>query len=137
MAKFKWYDDKVEKEREKAGRATWKAAEALLGNANNIIPHDEGTLEQSGIVTQEGLSGRPESIYAQAKAKQWPKNNFKFDFKKKPIFYISYNTPYAIKQHEDTTLNHRGQGQAKWLEKTSKSMSSKIEGWIAKEMKKG
>ena len=138
MAKLNWFGDKVSKgERKKAGKATWKAAEFLLGEANNTVPHDEGTLEHSGIVTQEKLSGRPESIYREAEAKQWPKNNFKFDFNKKPVFYISYNTPYAIKLHEDTTINFRGQGKAKWLENAIKKNSNKIEKWVAKEMKKG
>lgn len=134
MAKFKWYDNVVDEQREKAGRATWRAAEAILTEANKKVPHKEGTLERSGIVTQGGLSGRPYSIFKEAEEGGEPKRNFKFDFKKKPIFYISYNTPYAIKQHEDTTLYH-SEGEAKWLEKTAKAMSGKIEKWTAKEMK--
>lgn len=137
MAKFKWFDDRVDAEREKVARATWCAAEAILTEANEKVPHQDGTLERSGIVTQDGLSGNPRGVYQQADAGGWPKNNFKFDFNKKPIFYISYNTPYAIKQHEDTSLNHRGQGKAKWLENTAKSMKSKISKWIAEEVKKG
>lgn len=133
--KFKWYGKEVSDEiREKAGKATWKFAEAILTNANQNIPHNNGTMERSGIVTQGGLSGNPNQIFTQAEARQWPKKNYSFDFKKEPVFYISYNTPYAIKQHEDTTLYH-SEGEAKWLEKTAKSMSNKLEGYVAKEMK--
>lgn len=133
--KFKWYGREVSDEiREKAGRATWKFAEAILGNANNNIPHNNGTLERSGIVTQGNLSGNPNQIFNQAEAGQWPKVNYSFDFKKEPAFFISYNTPYAIKQHEDTTLHH-SEGEAKWLENMAKSMSGKLEGYVAKEMK--
>ena len=132
---FKWYESRVDDEREEVGRATWRAAEALLGEANKKIPNETGTMERSGIVTQDGLSGSPNSIFQEAKAGGYPKNNFKFDFSKEPVFYISYNTPYAIVQHEDTTLKHTGGEEAKWLENAAKRWSGKISKWIAKEMK--
>lgn len=136
MAGFKWFDSVVDDELEKAGRATWKAAEAILTEANKKVPHDTGTLERSGIVTQGNLSGMEDTVYAQAKNEQWPKRNFRFDFRKNPIFYISYNTPYAVETHE-TPKNYRNGRESKWLETTSKAMSGKIEGWIKEEMKKG
>jgi len=136
MAKFNWFDDVVDEQLEKAGRATWRAAESILTESNKKVPHDTGTLERSGVVTQDGLSGMPKTIYNQAKNDQWPKNNFKFDFRKKPIFYISYNTPYAVETHE-VSKNYRNGRESKWLETTSKTMSGKIEGWIKEEMKKG
>ena len=132
---FKWYESRVDDEREEVGRATWRATEFLLGEANKKVPHETGTLERSGIVTQDGLSGMPVTIYNQAKDNQWPKNNFKFDFSKKPIFYISYNTPYAIRLHENPQYDFMGKGEGKWLENAAKAMSGKISKWIAKEMK--
>lgn len=64
-------------------------AEHVLTEANMTVPHDEGTLERSGAVDSDDLDAA-----------------------------VSYNTPYAVKQHEDMTLNHHGKGQAKWLENT-------------------
>ena len=110
MAKLKWYGDKVsEKIKGEARKAVHTAGEALLTEANKTVPHDEGTLERSGFVD----SSRFGDI----------------------VTVIAYDTPSAVKVHEDTTLNFRGNGRSKWLENTAKSMSNKIENWIAKEMK--
>jgi len=110
MAKFNWFDDVVDEQLEKAGRATWRAAESILTESNKKVPHDTGTLERSGVVTQDGLSGMPKTVYNQAENEQWPKHNFKFDFRKKPIFYISYNTPYAVETHEVSKNYRNGSG---------------------------
>ena len=69
-----------------------QAAEVLLGDANLTVPHDEGVLEASGEV---------------AKASAGDLNAA-----------VGYNTPYAVKQHEDPTLNHPGKGRHAWLERT-------------------
>lgn len=65
------------------------AVEFLLTEANKNVPHDEGTLERSGSASVAGLRGA-----------------------------VSYDTPYAVRQHEDLTLRHDGKGRAKWLELT-------------------
>ncbi|SDL14420.1 Minor capsid protein [Nocardioides sp. YR527] len=67
------------------------AVEYVLTEANKHIPHDEGNLERSGRadVNAEGTRGA-----------------------------VSYDTPYAVKQHEDMSLRHPGKGQGKWLENT-------------------
>lgn len=65
------------------------AVEHVLTEANKTVPHDEGTLERSGEASTDGTTGA-----------------------------VSYNTPYAVKQHEDMSLRHDGKGQAKWLENT-------------------
>lgn len=132
---MKWYDHKVEAEQKKIGKATWKAAEGLLTEANRSVPHDEGTLERSGIVTQGGLSGQPNSVYQMADSGKYAKDMFKFDFSKDPVFYISYNTPYAIRLHENPQYDFQGQGEGKWLENASKRMSGKIKKWIKDEIK--
>ncbi|MGM0437489.1 MAG: hypothetical protein ACQEQD_04385 [Bacillota bacterium] len=140
MAVFNWFGDKVsKKEKEKAGRAQWLAAEALLTESNKSVPHDEGTLERSGVVYQEGQSHNPDSVYDEAKSGGNPKNNYKFDFKSDFNFRISYNTPYAVALHEAPAgqYNFRGKGQAKWLEKTAREMSNKLEKFVAEEIKKG
>ncbi|GAA1544406.1 minor capsid protein [Nocardioides humi] len=79
--------------REGATKGVTLAVEHVLSEANKHVPHDEGTLERSGATvvgpTAKGVRG-----------------------------VVSYDTPYAVKQHEDMTLNHHGKGQAKWLENT-------------------
>lgn len=72
------------------------AVEHLLTEANKTVPHDEGTLERSGDtgvqVTGTGVRGS-----------------------------VSYDTPYAVRQHEDLAVHHHGKGRAKWLENTMAS----------------
>lgn len=65
------------------------AVEHWLTEANKHVPHDEGTLERSGTASVDGTRGA-----------------------------VSYDTPYAVRQHEDMTLHHDGKGKAKWLETT-------------------
>ena len=66
------------------------AVEHLLSEANKHVPHRDGDLEQSGEATTDG----------------------------KRRGAVSYDTPYAVRQHEDMTLSHDGKGKAKWLETT-------------------
>lgn len=63
------------------------AAEDVLNRSNDLIPTDSGDLRDSGTVTAEGEDG----------------------------VAISYDTPYAVVQHERTDLRH-DDGQAKFLE---------------------
>lgn len=70
------------------------AVEHLLTEANKHVPHDEGTLERSG---DTGVERNLADITGS----------------------VSYDTPYAVRQHEDMDLNHQGKGQAKWLENTA------------------
>lgn len=72
-----------------AERGVRLGAEHVLTEGNKTVPHDEGTLERSGAVDAEGLEAA-----------------------------VSYDTPYAVRQHEDLGLHHDGKGQAKWLENT-------------------
>ena len=64
-------------------------AEFLLTEANANVPLDEGVLERSGVATVD-----------EAKLKA----------------AVSYNTPYAVRQHEDLTARHAPGRFAKWLE---------------------
>lgn len=77
--------------REARRRGLRAAAEFVLTEANKHTPHDDGTLERSGRadVNSEGTQAA-----------------------------VSYDTPYAVKQHEDMSLRHPGKGQGKWLENT-------------------
>lgn len=64
-----------------------RALEHTLGVSNSKVPLREGTLERSGKVTVHGLSGA-----------------------------ISYDTVYAVRQHEELTWRHLPGRSAKYLE---------------------
>ncbi|WP_025620346.1 hypothetical protein [Salinispora cortesiana] len=65
------------------------AAEHLLQVSSSLAPHEEGDLERSGEVTIDPGSG---------------------------TVAVSYDRPYAVRQHEDMTLRHDDGRQAKFLE---------------------
>lgn len=70
-----------------AGEGLQRALEHTLGVANRLVPLDEGTLERSGKVNRVGLNGS-----------------------------ISFDTVYAVRQHEELTWKHMPGRQAKYLE---------------------
>ena len=45
---------------------------------------------------------------------------------------VSYDTPYALKQHEDTRLRHAPGRRAKWLERTLDERQSAVVDFIRK-----
>lgn len=69
-----------------------RALEHTLGVSNRHVPLDEGTLERSGKVLMHGLNGS-----------------------------ISYDTPYAVRQHEELTWRHAPGRTAKYLENATNS----------------
>lgn len=64
------------------------AGEHILGLSRDRVPIEEGTLERSGQVTTDG----------------------------KGTVAVAYDTPYAVRQHEDLGLRHDQGRQAKFLE---------------------
>ncbi len=99
---LKWFGDKIIKEQRQAQeKALYEISGALLTRANKTCPHDYGTLEGSGKNTP---GEKPHETW-----------------------FVSYDTDYAVPVHEGTDMNFRGNGRAKWLEKTAKEMSSSLE----------
>lgn len=89
-AKMKWHGRKATKAaRRGAVRGLDDAVEWLLGEAVDIVPIEEGTLARSGTadVDEGQLRGA-----------------------------VSFDTPYAVRQHEDLNLRHDTGRQAKYLE---------------------
>ncbi|MBA9003734.1 minor capsid protein [Thermomonospora cellulosilytica] len=74
-------------EREAAERGVALAAEHLLGASRQRVPLEEGTLERSGVASTDGLEGA-----------------------------VSYDTVYAVRQHEELTWRHDPGRTAKYLE---------------------
>lgn len=88
--RVEWHGDRVTAQ-EKAGAIAGltKAAEHLLGESRAIVPIEESTLERSGVASVDRAS---------------------------MTAAVSYNTPYAVRQHEDLTYRHDEGRQAKYLE---------------------
>lgn len=63
--------------------------EHVLKLSRDIVPLEEGTLERSGMVSDDG----------------------------KGVVAVSYDVPYAVRQHEDLDLRHDPGRSAKYLEK--------------------
>lgn len=72
-----------------AARGLSILGEHVLAISNDRVPLDEATLQRSGVVHVD-----PETLEAN----------------------ITYDTPYAVRQHEDLTIVHRNGRRAKFLE---------------------
>ncbi|GHU54519.1 hypothetical protein AGMMS49975_15030 [Clostridia bacterium] len=86
-----------------ADQAIHDCADDLLAKSGEQVPHDMGTLELSGEV-------------------------IRLDAGK---YIVSYNTAYAVKQHEDLTLRHQRGRKAKYLEDPYNENAQKYKDYIA------
>lgn len=88
QVRMTWQGDLAD-ERARAGaeRGVALAVEHLLGAARQRVPIEEGTLERSGVASTEGLTGA-----------------------------VSFDTVYAVRQHEELTWRHDPGRTAKYLE---------------------
>lgn len=100
---FAWKEDRrkfaVAKVRRAGMRGLEDAAEFLLEEANRTIPHETGEMQRSGAVSSDA-----ERMQAA----------------------VSYNTPYAPRQHEDTRLRHDPGRRAKWLQLTCVEQTDRV-----------
>lgn len=65
------------------------AAEHILGESRKLVPHEEGTLERSGVASVDETTMTAS---------------------------VSYDTVYAVRQHEELDWQHSEGRQAKYLE---------------------
>lgn len=107
--------DRVEKalkaKRQAAERALADEAELILGEAIRIVPIEEGVLQDSGRTAVSGLTAAIG-------------------------FGAGAAAPYAVRQHEDTTLRHDAGRQAKYLEQPLMAARATALRNIAKKMEK-
>ena len=106
---LRWYGDEVKRDMAAiAADALFDAAEFVLEEANRTVPIDEGTLQRSGAtdVDRQAL-----------------------------VAVVSYDTPYAARQHEEMTYRHAAGRRAKWLELTLQEQSAAIDRFIAARMR--
>lgn len=94
-----------------AARGLSDAAEELLTVATRTAPHAEGTLQRSGTVSVDAPTLRAA---------------------------VAYDTPYAVRQHEDTSLRHpdphnplsSSGRRAKWLQLALQENSRRLTGHV-------
>lgn len=86
-----------------------KAAEHLLQKSRELVPHEEGTLEASGTVSVDEANLRAA---------------------------VSYDTPYAVRQHEELTWQHDEGRQAKYLEDPMQTEQQAMREIIAAEIRR-
>lgn len=105
-----WNGPAVERElRQAAARGVFLAAEYVLGEANNVVPLDESPLMHSGVasVDEPSLTGM-----------------------------VSYDTPYAVRQHEDLTYRHAPGRTAKYLERPLNASRAEVLALIAAQLRR-
>lgn len=108
--RVEWHGDHVIAE-EKAAlvRGLTNAAEHLLGEARAIVPLEEATLERSGVATVDRAT---------------------------MTAAVSFDTPYAVRQHEELTWKHLPGRQAKYLETPAMTEGPTMQALIAAELRR-
>jgi hypothetical protein len=103
--------DQVQNEfREAAAQGLLDGMEHVLGVSVQLVPLDESPLQQSGTASVD-----PSALRGA----------------------VSYDTPYAVRQHEDMTLRHAPGRQAKYLEQPLNSESGTVWELVAARIRRG
>lgn len=136
MAKAKpWKTKEAKAIAEEAGLKALRAGmESILTQAIDAAPVMTGTLRRSGTVTIGGLPDA-EHVYAGAAAGQDMRNAFPGMTGKKKIVYISFNTPYARRQHEELGYRHPLGGGPKYLETPFNQSRDKVLRYVERAIK--
>ena len=77
-----------------------RAGKFILDKANETVPRLHGDLAESG--------------------------RYEVDFEALSVS-VTYDSVYAMRQHEDTEFHHEGSGRAKWLQLTMQEQAPEIE----------
>jgi hypothetical protein len=126
MAKNKWRIKEAVKIAEEAGlKALRTGAEAILTEAIDEAPVDTGTLRRSGTVTVGKLPDG-ERVFEAAEAGNEMKDAFLEKIGKEKAVYISFNTPYARRMHEDLGYTPKRGGGPKYLETPFNANKDKV-----------
>lgn len=83
------------------------AGELVLEESRRLVPIEEGDLMRSGAVRRQSTAAGKTAVA------------------------ISFNTPYAARQHEETTWNHKDGRQAKYLEQPLNANGDRVIALIA------
>lgn len=96
----------IRRQRAAATLALRVFADSVLGEAQRIVPLEEGTLAGSGDVEIVEREGYVDAV-------------------------VYFSTPYAARQHEEAGWSHREGRQAKYLEEPMKRLAPKLTPAIA------
>jgi hypothetical protein len=111
MAKLTWNDPQVTSTIKRAAAdGLYEAAEHVLETANRSVPIEAGA---SGLMGSGHASIDREALIA----------------------HVSYDTPYAVRQHEELSYRHDPGRRAKWLELTVQEEARTIQDRIAKKIR--
>lgn len=136
MANNKWRIKEAVNIAEEAGlKALRTGAEAILTEAIDETPIDTGTLRRSGTVTVGALPDGAQ-VYEAAESGSDMKDAFPGAEGKEKAVYISFNTPYARRQHEELGYNHPLGGKAKYLEDPFNRNNKKVLKYADKQIRK-
>jgi hypothetical protein len=132
----KWRIKEAVKIAEKAGlKALRTGAEAILTEAIDEAPIDTGTLRRSGTVTV-GSKADGGQVYAAAESGTEMKDAYPDKIGQEKAVYISFNTPYARRQHEELDYEHPRGGKAKYLETPFNANKKKVLKYADKQIRK-
>ncbi len=132
----RWRTKEAVRIAEQAGiKALRTGAEAILTEAIDETPIDTGTLRRSGTVTVGALPDGAQ-VYEAAESGSDMKDAFPGPEGKEKAVYISFNTPYARRQHEELGYNHPRGGKAKYLETPFNANKKKVIKYADKQIKK-
>ncbi|WP_026151909.1 hypothetical protein [Actinopolyspora halophila] len=105
-----WKGPRVTAETRAGGIAGLRlAAEHLLGESRKVVPLETGTLSRSGVAEVD------ESSLTAA---------------------VSYDTPYAVRQHEELTWRHDSGRMAKYLERPTLAEAETMQELIASQIRR-
>ncbi|HHT47375.1 MAG TPA: hypothetical protein GX004_08875 [Firmicutes bacterium] len=122
----KWRTKEAVKIAEEAGlKALRTGGERIITSAMNNVPIESGTLRRSATTTAGGLPDMMQ-VYEAAKEGNEMKNAFPEPIGKEKAVYVSYNTPYARRQHEEMDYIHPVGGGPKYLENAFNMLKGKI-----------
>lgn len=122
----RWRTKEAVKIAEEAGlKALRTGAEAILTEAIDETPIDTGTLRRSGTVTVGALPDGAQ-VYEAAESGSDMKDAFPGPEGKEKAVYISFNTPYARRMHEDLGYTPKRGGGPKYLESPFNRNKNKV-----------
>ena len=132
----RWRTKEAVRIAEQAGiKALRTGAEAILTEAIDETPIDTGTLRRSGTVTVGALPDVAQ-VYEAAESGRDMKDAFPDPVGKEKAVYISFNTPYARRQHEELDYEHPRGGKAKYLEDPFNRNKNKVLKYADKQIRK-
>lgn len=132
----RWRTKEAVRIAEQAGlKALRTGAEGILTEAIDETPVETGTLRRSGTVTVGALPDS-EQVYEAAEAGTDQKDAYRKEAGKEKAVYVSFNTPYARRQHEELDWEHPVGGKAKYLEDPFNRLKKKVVNMVEKQIKK-